>query len=297
MKNNTIITILSLTALIAMTSCAGIKEEASDHSMNPTDISAEIPSETAEEILPLESNSVSASDMNTESSESSEAATSLSPEQLTLYTAYHDALKKLLNQSILPDGKSSKNKPDFFLIQDVDNNSTDEESTEELILAWTSSSSFGDIFYVYQYDTDTDSFHVKWNQSSAVKLFDKGTVLKPVSVNYGLSSSPDFYPYGIYQYQKDKNTYSFQAYVDAWQKSFLSTDYAGNAYPSKIDTENAGMVYSISYCREGTDYVNDYNYSQSMYEDFCNENFGDQITTDQMNVFNIEEIENILMNK
>lgn len=224
-----------------------------------------------------------------ESSSETETTPALPPEQQELYSAYQNALMNLLDQSVLPDGKSTNTKADFFSIQNVD-----EEETEELILAWTTTSSFGNIFYVYQYDIATDTFHVKWNKSSSVKLYDKRTVLIPVPVNYGLSSTDEFYPYGIYQYQNDKNAYTFQAYVDAWQKSYLSADYDGNPYPSNIDTENAGMVYCISYCREGDDYVNDYNYSQSQYDQFRDENFGIQITTDHMMELSPENIHSII---
>ena len=214
---------------------------------------------------------------------------SLPPEELALYTAYQNALTDLLDRSVLPDGKTSKSKADYFTIQNVDN-----DETAELILAWTSSSSFGNIFYVYQYDVSSETFHVKWNKSSSIKLYDKGTVLLPVPVNYGLSSTDQFYPYGIYQYNKEKNAYVFKAYVDAWQKSFLSVDYDGNSFPSNIDTENVGMVYCFSYCNEGDDYVNDYNYSQSQYDLFCNENFGTQISTDQMIELTDENIKSVL---
>lgn len=230
-----------------------------------------------------------ATNNTTESSSETETTPALPPEQQELYSAYQNALTNLLDHSVLPDGKSTNTKADFFSIQNVD-----EEETEELILAWTTTSSFGNIFHVYQYDIATDTFHVKWNKSSSVKLYDKGTVLIPVPVNYGLSSTDEFYPYGIYQYQNDKNAYTFQAYVDAWQKSYLSADYDGNPYPSNIDTENAGMVYCISYCREGDDYVNDYNYSQSQYDQFCDENFGMQITTDHMMELSSENINSII---
>ena len=309
MKKNIILTLLSFTFFICMAGCVN---SSSDYSANTTDNSISLTETTQSLDSDISSHTDSNTDSNIKSNpdiSSSEDVSSetnqpsseetLPPEQLALYTACQNALRNLYEQSILPDGKTAKNKPDFFLIREVDvNNETENndsnDSIAELILAWNSSSSFGDIFYVYQYDADTDSFHVKWNQSTSVKLYDKDIILKPVSVNYGLSSTPDFYPYGIYQYQEDKNAYLFQAYVDAWQKSFLSSDYTGKAYPSKIDTENAGMVYSIFYCKEGDDYVNDYKYSQSMYEDFCAENFGNQITTEQMSTFDLEEIENIL---
>ena len=222
-------------------------------------------------------------------SSETETTPALSPEELALYTAYQNALTDLLERSILPDGKASKSEADFFMIQNVD-----DDETEELILAWTSSSSFGNIFHVYQYDIPSEAFHVKWNKSSSIKLYDKDTVLVPVPVNYGLSSTDQFYPYGIYQYNKKRSAYTFQAYVDAWQKSFLSTDYDGNPYPSNIDTDNAGLVYCISYCNEGDDYVNDYNYSQAQYDLFCNETFGTQITINQMKELSIENIKSIL---
>lgn len=258
-----------------------------------SDLSNSVSSLSESSILSQESSSeTKSSEIETfDKNTSSEIDTTLSipPEQLVLYTAYQNVLTDLLEHSILPDGKTAKTKADYFIIQDVD-----EDYTEELILAWSSSSSFGNIFHVYQYDAESDSFHVKWNKSSSVKLYDKGTITVPVPVNYGLSSTDQFYPYGFYQYNKEKGVYIFQAYVDAWQKSFLSSDYDGNSYPSNIDTENVGMVYSISYVNEGDDYVNDYTYSQSQYDLFCDENFGTQISIDEMMELSDKNIQSIL---
>ncbi|MBQ8116643.1 MAG: hypothetical protein IJ147_01045 [Lachnospiraceae bacterium] len=213
----------------------------------------------------------------------------LPPEQLELYTAYQNALSDLLTNTTLPDGQKTKNPADYFTIQNVDG-----DETEELVLVWSTQSAFGNAYSIYKYDIDTDQFHVKWDKSTSVKLYNKGTILIPVPVNYGLSSTDTFYPYGIYQYNPDKNTFDFQAYVDAWQKSYLPSDYDGNPYPSNLDTENAGMVYCISYCKEGDDYVNDYNYSQSQYSAFCEENFGTEITTENMTELSSENIRAIL---
>ena len=238
---------------------------------------------------PAEQDSQNSSVQTGSADSSALTSPTLPPEHLAVYTACQSALQKLDQQSLLPDDKSVKEKPGYYIIQDVD-----ADGVEDLVLSWETSSSFGDQFYIYGYDRASDSFHVKWNQSVSVKLYDLGTILKPVPVNYGLSSTDTFYPYGFYQFHSEKKTYIFQGYVDAWQKSYLQVDYAGNSYPSKIDTENTGMVYCITYCSEGTDYVNDYSYSQSQYDTFCQETFGTQITPDNMIAFTPENIEKIL---
>lgn len=55
----------------------------------------------------------------------------------------------------------------------------------------------------------------------------------------------DFWPYSIFQYDKDSDSYLAVAFIDAWDKNLFPTDYDGAVFPDEADTSNSGFVYYI----------------------------------------------------
>ena len=143
---------------------------------------------------------------------------------------------------ILPDGKSleqtnSRLGENSFAIFDVDNDGQD-----ELLLYWTDASMVGTVGYIFGYRD-----HMVYNELSgypSMRFYDNGIVEMNWSHNQGLGINFDFWPYNVYSYDAEKDSYSEFAKVDAWNKSVSNTKN-GIPFPDNIDVDGDGIVYYI----------------------------------------------------
>ncbi len=76
-----------------------------------------------------------------------------------------------------------------------------------------------------------------------VAFYPDGTAVRILTDTLKLAS--DFVPYEVYKYNKGTNKYESVGKVDAWEKSYVSTDSAGNPFPADIDTVGKGIVYYL----------------------------------------------------
>lgn len=77
----------------------------------------------------------------------------------------------------------------------------------------------------------------------AVVYFDNGIVKADASHNHSLSEK--IWPYTLYKYNVEKDSYDVIAQVDAWDKSFADKDSEGNAFPDEVDKDGDQTVYYI----------------------------------------------------
>lgn len=184
---------------------------------------------------------------------------------------YQTVLADIIEKQIYPDGMdcgfggsyvSAGNK---FAVFDVD-----KDGEEELILCITSTSMAGMREIVYDYDAETDAVREEYSGFPGGAFYESGLIEEGMSHNQGMAPLGDFWPYMLYQYQKESDSYQCTFMVDAWEKEFMEQDYDGNPYPEEIDEEKSGIVY---YLMEGGAYdmTSTVPVSKSIYEEWRKE--------------------------
>ena len=89
----------------------------------------------------------------------------------------------------------------------------------------------------------------------SLTFYENGYVRADASHNQGLAG--DFWPYALYRYDAESDSYQQVAVADAWDGSIHPQDYAGNPFPKDADVSGAGIVYYVaengeSYGESGT---------------------------------------------
>lgn len=74
--------------------------------------------------------------------------------------------------------------------------------------------------------------------------YDNGCIRADASHNHGLAG--DFWPYVLYRYDAESDSYQRIAQVDAWDGRLYAQDYAGNPFPKDADVSGAGIVYYVA---------------------------------------------------
>ena len=159
-------------------------------------------------------------------------------------SAYRAALEDLLNQRVFPDGTVCDYTPgddlsqNMFSLYDADN-----DGREELIVQFTTASMAGQVQYIFDYDESSKRLREELREFPLLTFYDNGVIKADWSHNQGLAG--DFWPYSLYQYDPETDSYRQVGSADAWQKSFAETDSQGNAFPAEADTSGAGIVYYL----------------------------------------------------
>lgn len=164
------------------------------------------------------------------------------PEGRTPRQAYAEALTRLMDRCILPNGEDTgpviggPEMASTFAIADVDG-----DGREELVLQYTDTFVAGNVGMVSEYDPKQDDLKTELTESPSLTFYDNGLVRADWSHNQGKAG--DFWPYTLYRYQKANDSYSFAGGVDAWQQQAFP-----EGYPAEIDQSGSGFVYYI--CEE-----------------------------------------------
>ena len=159
---------------------------------------------------------------------------------------YQAVLTDVLEKQIYPDGTDcgydgfyplSDNR---FAVFDVD-----KDGSEELILCFTTSSMAGMRETVYDYDEETDSVIEEYSGFPGVVYYEGGLLEERLSHNQGMAPMGDFWPYFVYHYEPETDTYQSIYMVDGWEKEYRAEDYDGNPYPEEVDAGKDGIVFLI----------------------------------------------------
>ncbi len=78
----------------------------------------------------------------------------------------------------------------------------------------------------------------------SLTFYENGYVRADASHNQGLAG--DFWPYALYRYDAESDSYQQVAVADAWDGSIHPQDYAGNPFPKDADVSGAGIVYYVA---------------------------------------------------
>lgn len=150
-----------------------------------------------------------------------------------------------------------------FALYDID-----KDGNIELLLVYRTTSTSGQSMIIYDYDSESDSVREQFVEYPAVTFFDNGILKADWSHNQGLGGR--IWPYTLYQYNSENDSYEAIAMVDAWDKNLTDKDYAGNIFPDDIDKDGDGLVYYIMDADkyELTDPV-DLNEYEEWFEGYC----------------------------
>ncbi|MCM1103571.1 MAG: hypothetical protein NC409_05640 [Clostridium sp.] len=183
-----------------------------------------------------------------------------------LRAAYADALQRLMDELVLPDGALASEPIGFsdlsdnqFCVADVD-----ADDVEELMIAWTETYVAGMLEAVYEYDPVTGEMRRELVEYPLITFFDNGMILAGCSHNQ--THGPEFWPYNIYRYNMATDRYFCVGSVEGWQKEFWP-----DGFPDEADVSGTGTVYAIEY---GEEYTGEYCYDQSQYDAFYEMIFG-----------------------
>ncbi len=171
-------------------------------------------------------------------------------EQTAAHEKYKEAMQNMLESRVFPNGQqvytnaegeddaSSIWTDNKFAITDIDGDGED-----ELIINFSNAPAVGEVFYIFEYDEDSDSLKEEFTEFPTPEFYDNGYVTAPASHNQGLAG--DFWPYTIYKYDAGADAYVQQYYIDAWNKELFPQDFEGNAYPEETDESKTGTVYYL----------------------------------------------------
>lgn len=125
-----------------------------------------------------------------------------------------------------------------YAIYDVDG-----DGKEELLIRYTSTYTAGMTAAIYGYDEASGEVREELLEYPSLTFYDNKMIRADLSHNHGLG--PDIWPYSLYAYNEDSDSYDFFAGAQAWQKEFFPEDYDGNPFPDEADRDGDGVVYFI----------------------------------------------------
>ena len=161
-----------------------------------------------------------------------------------MYSAYSDALETLIQNNILPDGTEAPELSGDMALNKFAICDVDDDGKEELILIYTNTYTAGQTGYVFAYDPETKQLHTELREFTCLTFYDNGVIKALWSHNQGRAGS-DFWPYNLYQYAPETDSYALVGMVDAWDKRYPGTNDPDDVFPSHIDKSGTGFVYYI----------------------------------------------------
>ena len=170
----------------------------------------------------------------------------LEDDSMSMADAYKAALYRIRNTHTFPDGVNygydefcdiSEN---HFAIYDID-----ADGKNELLISYWTTSMAGNVFQIYGYDEISDDLQEEFSEYLGVTFYSNGMIEAKKSHNHGLASmSEEFWPYALYQYDRENDCYIKIADVDAWEQAYRS-EYEGIEFPKEADTDGDGLLYYI----------------------------------------------------
>lgn len=267
------LTLLLCCCLLSLTACGGPPAPGSDGPSKPEPVQEqEAPADEAPETPAQEEpqeepqEAPEPEEVPAEPAESPEAPAQ--EDRAPMLAAYQGALETLLSEHRFPEDTESRTffgdtpSGDQFAVFDVDG-----DGREELILTYTDTSMAEMEIGIYGYDAEEDCLVQELAAFPMLTFYDNGVIQADWSHNQGLAG--EFWPYTLYQYDKDADCYNPVGMVDAWDGTMFPEDFEGNPFPEEVDVSHSGSVYYImDYGTYETDHPVDEGEYQSWREGF-----------------------------
>lgn len=151
-------------------------------------------------------------------------------------------------------GQMSDNR---FAVADIDG-----DGREELIVCYDNAIMAGMMEIIYDYDPVLGELKREFTQWPMLTYYDNGMIKAEASHNH---THGEFWPFALYQYEVESDSYKQIAYVHTWDKE-ISDEYEGQPFPEELDTDGDGTLFNISEGEESSYEYEDYKFNQMDYE-------------------------------
>lgn len=151
---------------------------------------------------------------------------------------YAAILRNLLYSGVLPDGTITDDgyhsgSSAQFAVRDVDG-----DGKEELVLLYDPGITAFAVGYIIGYDQESGTPRVELAECPYFQFYTNGAIKALWSHNQGYG---EMWPYNLYEYQPDSDSYIQVGEVDSWNKEYKEEDF-----PDDIDTDGTGVVYYVN---------------------------------------------------
>ena len=241
--------IILAVAAFALTGCAGKGEEDREEVLLE-DLRHSIEHSMESSVEPsMEPSDAALTDReDKEETEAPPAETETGEEREARLSACVTALENLYFDQVLPNGQECGYQPgansditsNSFALYDIDFDGKD-----ELILCYWTTYTAGQVTAVYSYESEAGALREEFAAYPALRFYDNGVIEADDSHNHGMASDGAFWPYRLFQYDRERDVYEETANVDAWSRTFREEDYDGNPFPEETDADGDGLVYYI----------------------------------------------------
>ncbi len=151
-------------------------------------------------------------------------------------------------------GKMSDNR---FAVADIDG-----DGREELIVCYANASMAGMMEIIYDYDPVVGELKRELTEWPMLTYYDNGLIKAEASHNH---THGEFWPFALYQYETESDSYKQIAYVHTWDKG-ISDIYEDQPFPEELDTDEDGTLFNISEGAEPSYEYENYKYNQADFE-------------------------------
>lgn len=153
--------------------------------------------------------------------------------------AYVVVIQEYCRTGMFPDGQDGGDIPGkiSYAVYDVDGDGKD-----ELILKNQDTITAGMTERVYAYEDGV--FREEFCGFPALTYYDNGLIQAEWSHNQG-NAGDRLWPYTLYQYQPDDDSYIMLEAVDAWDKELADSTSDWGAFPDDIDADGDGYIYFL----------------------------------------------------
>lgn len=178
-----------------------------------------------------------------------EAAADQSEYNAKAEAAYKEAVEKLVNDKVFPNGEETGFEEDGsfgamdenkYAIADVDG-----DGKEELVISFVTAPVVGQAEQVYGYDEATGALKQELSEFPMVTYYTNGIAEVGWSHNQGWAGER-LWPYSLFFYNTEKNEYELRYSIDAWDKTLSDKDADGNPYPEDVDKNGDGYVVILT---------------------------------------------------
>lgn len=151
---------------------------------------------------------------------------------------YGKALWNAYQKGVMPDGReldwsATTVFENSFAVYDVDN-----DGSEELIIKWDARNNAMVSIVESMYDFKNNSLNEQYSRFASNKYYDNGVIINDSSHNQGRGTI--IWPYSLYVYDKNTDTYKSKGQVDSWSKKSHPENF-----PDDIDKDGDGHVYDL----------------------------------------------------